>query len=95
MVLRVLADDGWVAYRNGTELTRLRTGAPKAPVPFTKLAAANAPEPLVAHEVRVDNSLLRPGENVLALQGLNITLDSSDFTLIPVLKAADRSAPRT
>ena len=37
---------------------------------------------------------MRAGENVLAIQGLNVNLESSDFSLIPVLEGTIAAEPR-
>jgi serine/threonine protein kinase/predicted Zn-dependent protease len=84
LILSLTVDDGAVVYLNGAEIGRVRarTGARLA---HDARAALVAPEPLVAVEFPIDLSRVASGENVLAIQGLNASLSSSDFSLIPVL----------
>jgi Flp pilus assembly protein TadD len=86
LLLTVTADDGFVAYLNGREIGRLRVQPDAAWIPFEAMAAGDAAEPVVPFVLRVPSALLLPGENVVALQGLNRSRSSSDFTLIPALK---------
>jgi len=87
LALAVLVDDGFVAYLNGTEVARFHApGAPGDPVPAGSTATADweARTPLT---FRIENAggILRRGTNVLALQGLNSSLNSSDFSLAATL----------
>ncbi len=85
LLLSVRADDGFVAYLNGNEVGRFGVPADKPWILFDDVATASAMEPLIAFEIRLDSKCLRQGENILAMQGLNQSRDSSDFSLIPVL----------
>jgi hypothetical protein len=91
-ILSVLVDDGFVAYLNGREVARLR--APSGEVlPFDALATEEAPEPLGAIEARfAPAEWLRRGKNILALQGLNVSPASSDFSLNPGLLVETETA---
>ncbi|MHA1567545.1 MAG: CotH kinase family protein, partial [Alphaproteobacteria bacterium] len=93
--LRMRYDDGFVAYLNGAEVARRN-----APVAPSWNSSATAPAPprhatagefisLAAHAAK-----LRPGRNVLAVQGLNLSASDSDFRLLPELLAVspDRHA---
>ncbi|HVR73571.1 MAG TPA: lamin tail domain-containing protein, partial [Planctomycetota bacterium] len=92
-------DDAFVAYLNGVEAARspgmAGAGAVGEPVPFDLLLGdgtnheasrggnnPNPPETFALDDVR---GILVPGQNVLAIHGLNSTRDSSDFSLIPEL----------
>jgi hypothetical protein len=86
LVLSVRADDGFVAFLNGKEIGRRRAGPAESFLPHGAVAETWAEEPPVPEEIVLPRDLL-PGENCLALQGLNHTLESSDFSLIPVLEA--------
>jgi WD40 repeat protein/serine/threonine protein kinase len=89
ITLSVLVDDGFIAYLNGREVGRVR--APEgARIPFDGVASAYAREPLEATVIAIDAGLILAGRNVLAIQGLNHALTSTDFTLIPVLAAEQR-----
>jgi hypothetical protein len=68
----------------------VRAGAPGAPLAHDGRATQLAPEPLEPVELDVDPSLLARGDNLLAVHGLNISPQSSDFTLLPLLRAEDR-----
>ncbi|MBN1443769.1 MAG: hypothetical protein JXA90_13750 [Planctomycetes bacterium] len=81
--LTVDVDDGFVAYLNGQEIARYHvTGTPP---PFD--AAATDHEAGTPMTYEVNRALLNAGENILALQGHNASLSSSDFSLIPRLVA--------
>jgi len=74
-------DDGFVAYLNGTEIARRRLQGD--PVLFN--ATATSHEAGLAERFVVSASLLLPGANVLAIQGHNVSLQSSDLTVNPSL----------
>ncbi|MDD8047115.1 MAG: lamin tail domain-containing protein, partial [Verrucomicrobiota bacterium] len=84
--LKMQYDDGFVAYLNGTEVARSNAPTPPA---WNSTALQPRPNELgVVPEVfslsgRLD--LLRPGLNVLAVHGLNITADDVDFLVHPQL----------
>jgi hypothetical protein len=85
LVLRVLHDDAFVAYVNGVEVGRRNIGTAGTTPPFSALADA-AIEPSVAEiDLLAFRSILRPGSNVLAIQGHNAAATSSDFVLAPEL----------
>jgi WD40 repeat protein len=95
--LRVLVDDGMVAYLNGQEVGRDNIeGSPPA---------FNAPTKASHEPLGVDIDLapsigkLAVGDNVLAVQGHNQKIDSSDFvltaTLTGVLKVAEKKEAPT
>ncbi|MBN1418187.1 MAG: IPT/TIG domain-containing protein [Planctomycetes bacterium] len=97
LVLRVRYDDGIVAYLNGTEIVRRNVdGQPPA---FDELASG-------LHEITVGAGMfdeeidilgfkgsLRPGENVLAIEVHNATLDSTDLSISAELLYAGGEAP--
>ena len=85
LVLQVWYDDGFVAYLNGHEVARSANIA-GTPPPHT--ATAQPDHEAVAFEdfdISAFRSSLRAGVNVLAIQGHNASLSSSDFSLRPVL----------
>ncbi|MCZ6794816.1 MAG: hypothetical protein O7J95_14505 [Planctomycetota bacterium] len=86
--LHILYDDGFVAYLNGTEVGRANVdGSP----PAFQAAAKAAGEPVVVEiDLGPHVAKLVAGENVLALQGHNAGLTSSDFVLTPSLRAVMR-----
>lgn len=91
--LRMRYDDGFVAYLNGVEVARRNVpGPPDAPVPWDARAtldrggAAGA----IAEEIDLSPYLgaIVPGNNVLAVHGLNSARDDEDFLIAPELFAA-------
>lgn len=83
--LRVDFDDGFVAYLNGVEVVR-----ENAPDTVTYLSTANGNHEAGAAEsfdITPHKALLQTGDNVLAVVGLNVSLSSSDFSMIPEVYA--------
>jgi|GEM_PF-5699067 spore coat protein CotH len=85
LLLNVDYDDGFVAYLNGVEVAR--SNVTENPPAFDRSATSNheagTPE---SFDISSRISLLRTGKNVLCLQGHNVSLTSSDFSLIPSLE---------
>jgi parallel beta-helix repeat protein len=78
-------DDGFIAYLNGREVARRQM--PAGPATYATTATsheAGTPETI---NLGALGDLLRPGRNVLAIEGHNSSLGSSDFSLIPALRA--------
>ena len=89
--LRVRYDDGFVAYINGTEVQRDNlTGTPL----WNSTSAANRPDNVTPVSFLISDHInaLQSGENVLAIQGLNVSTGSSDFLICAEL-AASADAP--
>jgi uncharacterized protein (DUF1800 family) len=87
LILSVDVDDGFIAYLNGTEVARYYApGDPGSIVPFTGVATllheAGAP---FEYNLNRRKSMLVAGNNVLAIQVLNSSKESTDLTMIPVL----------
>ena len=84
--LVVYVDDGFVAYLNGQEIGRSRAWPPG-----TKLTYESVSDSTVGDSetviLPIRSSLFQEGTNVLAIQGFNRSLSSSDLTLIPTLVA--------
>ncbi len=91
--LTVLFDDAFVAYLNGVEVERFNIELPPetppdAPVPFdagAEFAVSDFDERIVDLSASLGDLLA--GDNVLALQGVNISPGSSDLSLHPSLAA--------
>ena len=88
-ILHIDFDDGFVAFINGQEIARESlSGTPPA---FSETVAAFTEPRLVSglrpfrYSIADITGMLRPGENVLAVQVHNTGSGSSDLTLIPVL----------
>ncbi len=79
--LAVHVDDGCVAWINGREVARLGlSGEPGEPVPFDARAiSAREADPPSVFVVRPE--LVRPGDNLLAIQVHNSVLSSNDALL--------------
>ena len=86
--LSIRYNDGFIAWLNGVEVARRN-----APDIFGETSSALSGRPsaasLVKEEIDLSSSafLLRPGQNLLAFQGLNRSADDADFLLLPELRA--------
>ncbi|MEM7387897.1 MAG: hypothetical protein AAF514_23425, partial [Verrucomicrobiota bacterium] len=90
LILRMKVDDGFVAYLNGTEVARLNAdGAP--PLAWNAASSASNPDSQAVQfanfQINDALPLLIEGTNVLAIHGMNSTVNSSDFLLVPELEA--------
>jgi hypothetical protein len=93
LLLKVRYDDGFIAYLNGTEVARRNfTGTPQ----WNSVGDKDNPDAAAVGQETIDTSsyagLLRLGANLLAIHGLNGTLDSSDL-LISVELSATKGTP--
>ncbi|MBN1419485.1 MAG: lamin tail domain-containing protein [Planctomycetes bacterium] len=84
-------DDGFVAYLNGTEIGRQNGGVAGTRLAHDAIATAGHSaivEGGAAFTVALDGfvAAARAGTNVLAVQGLNSALDSSDLTINPAIR---------
>jgi hypothetical protein len=93
LTLRMRADDGFAAFINGT-----RVASSLAPTNLTYNSQTTAGTPSDAdglifrtYDASSFISALLPGENVLAIHGLNQTISSSDLIMQPELIASVRS----
>jgi parallel beta-helix repeat protein len=78
-------DDGFIAYLNGKEVARrqMPTGSVTYQTPASASHEAGTPEQIVLGRAR---DLLVAGTNVLAIEGHNNSLTSSDLTLTATLR---------
>jgi len=78
-------DDGFIAYLNGQEVARaaMPSGAVTHETSASSSHEAAKPETFV---LGLASDLLFEGKNVLAIEGHNVDLGSSDFTLTPALR---------
>ena len=86
--LRMKTDDGFAAFLNGTALA-----SANAPASLQWNSAAPAsreanPAAFTVYDVTDKRASLRKGRNVLAIQGLNDALTSSDLIILPELYGA-------
>ncbi|HVR76228.1 MAG TPA: chitobiase/beta-hexosaminidase C-terminal domain-containing protein, partial [Planctomycetota bacterium] len=88
LVLRIRYDDGFVAWLNGREVARRNAPAALA---WNSAALEERPRGESGFPELIDISthldVLRPGRNVLVLQGLNVSPSDTDFLLLPELEA--------
>jgi hypothetical protein len=99
VLLHIDFDDAFVAYFNGVEIARSNIGIPGIPPGNDEFASTGreammygggTPEKFV-----IDNwdSILVNGENVLAIQAHNISVSSSDMSVIPFLTFGMKNIP--
>jgi hypothetical protein len=93
MTLKMRYDDGFVAYLNGVEVARRNFEGNPA---WSSAAKADRPDSDALTFEQIDLSqyisLLEPGANRLAIQGLNVSAADSDF-LIAVELFVSRNVP--
>lgn len=82
--LRVRYDDGFIAYLNGEEIQRAGIGSGRGK-DAKDIANHDADKEETFTIDKKFNRLLKPGKNILAFEGHNRAIDSSDFTLDPKL----------
>ncbi|HXJ61444.1 MAG TPA: CotH kinase family protein [Verrucomicrobiae bacterium] len=91
MVLRMRFDDGFTAFLNGQPIAD--ANAPTSLSWNSFATAGNSDAAAVQFrdfDVSAFVGALRPGENILAIQGLNVSLASSDFLIDAQLVVAQR-----
>lgn len=77
-------DDGFIAYLNGNQVySRHMPGGPATFETEATSHEAGSPETINLGKA---GDLLREGKNVLAIEGHNTDIDSTDFSLIPSLR---------
>jgi len=90
--LLIRYDDGFIAYLNGVEVVRAAVGEGSG-TEAHKISSHEA-ESLEYFPIKNWKGLIKRGVNVLAIEGHNTTMDSSDFTLDPrLVVSTDPSAP--
>src|SRR6185436_7334542 len=91
MVLRVRFDDGFAAFLNGQLIASVN--APN-PLLWNSFATAGNDDAAAVRfrdfDVTSFMSALRPGQNLLAIQGMNVSLPSSDFLIDAELVVSQR-----
>ena len=88
--LRVRFDDGFIAFLNGSELTRVNLPGRRGEEVAHDLTASGQNEADKWEDYIVGAEALRGGLNTLTLQAHNYTLPSSDFSIEASLSAAAR-----
>jgi hypothetical protein len=82
LILKIRYDDGFVAYLNGTEVARRNfNGTPE----WNSQGSTDNPDSAAREFENIDISAslssIKSGKNILAIQGLNGTLNSSDLLI--------------
>ncbi len=89
--LAISYDDGFCAFLNGEEFAR--SNCPLDPTFESRAAGSHVAD--VEERFFVPPSLLRGGENVIAVQGLNVSRRQGDFVLAPRLTKESTSPGET
>ena len=88
LILEIAYDDGFVAYLNGDEIARSANMEGRG-VPPAYDVDTNGNHEVTASPAYISlkpfRSILKPGENVLAIEVHNGTLNSSDLSILPRL----------
>jgi hypothetical protein len=84
LLLKMIYDDGFVAYINGEEVARDNIGDLVRPNYRARATAADDPN-FEVFDISESKNLLNAGKNVLAIQLHNASITSSDAFLIPIL----------
>ena len=93
--LRMKFDDGFVAFLNGAMLA---SASSPASLQWNSAATASHeanPAAFTLYDVTDKQANLRAGRNVLAIQGLNESLSSSDMIIVPELYGGKVVVPTT
>ena len=90
--LRMQYDDGFVAYLNGQEVARDNVD-PLTPNWNAAANGSNEARNYVLFDISEHLNLLRDGENILAIHGLNRSKSSNDLLFLPELIASGREIP--
>ncbi len=85
MTLRLRYDDGFVAYLNGVEIAR--ANAPETLAWNSTAAGSHEAGGLELFDVSGAIALLKEGDNMLAIHGLNTSTTSSDFLIAAEMEA--------
>ena len=85
--LEIDYDDGFIAYLNGLEIARANMPGGTAAYDTSASGSHEAGSPKT-FVLGTAGELLNTGSNILAIEGHNTSLDSSDFSLIPALSSA-------
>jgi hypothetical protein len=90
LILRIRYNDGFIVYLNGIEVARRNfTGAPAWDSAADSTQAGAAAAEFENIEIVNVAEVLRPGDNLLALQGLNVAVTSPDLLISAELAVAE------
>jgi hypothetical protein len=88
LILTVRYDDGFVAYLNGKKVAEAL--APASPLWNSASTGSHEATSLQSFNISDYVSDLKAGDNLLAIQGLNQNITSSDFIISAALTASDQ-----
>ncbi len=91
VLLRIKCDDGFVAYLNSHPVARMN--APEKTRWNSRATSSGddgANSTFIAFNINKNRDKLRKGRNVLALHGLNISLESTDLLMVAELQTNDQ-----
>ena len=92
LTLNIQYDDGFIAYINGTEVQRiLFTGTPAW---NSRADSSHEAQRIESFDLSNYVSTLQPGQNILAIHGLNVVATSSDFLISAALTVGARNPNR-
>ncbi|MFH1198119.1 MAG: CotH kinase family protein [bacterium] len=89
MRLNIRYDDGFVAYLNGNKVAE--ANAPESPEWNSNSVEAIESENFIEFNLPESMNYLVEGENLFAIHGLNTSITSSDFLILPSIQAEIRS----
>ena len=99
LVLEIRYDDGFTGWVNGVEFARANLGEAGNPIAYNERAFETS-EADITKRFTIPRDFLRVGENVLAFQVHNESINSTDFSFIPkvvrrvsALPLPDQAAP--
>ena len=93
--LRMKYDDGFIAFLNGEQITSGNPPVNPAWNSTTRIAHPANPRAYVPFDVSDKRNHLRRGTNVLAIQGFNDKLNSTDLLIVPEFYAGTVTPPST
>ncbi|MBN1414076.1 MAG: lamin tail domain-containing protein [Bacteroidales bacterium] len=93
LILGVRYDDGFIAYLNGKKVAEAL--APASPVWNSAATGSHEATSLLTFNISDCISDLKSGDNLLAVQGLNQNITSTDFIISVTLTASDQAAGAT
>lgn len=92
--LAMYYDDGFVAFINGTQVASSNVaGIPAWDSEATVSRTVNDADPPVEFDLTAFTGSLISGTNVLAIQGLNLSVANNDFLIAPILEVTINSIP--
>lgn len=96
LTLRMRYDDGFVAYINGTQVAT--DNAPQSPA-WDSISLSDRPDSFnndwELFTIDLSQANLTAGQNILAIQGMNVRTGSSDMLILPELDATQTTSTGT